>query len=132
MSILRFLLPLLLLMMAAACTGDASNANAADSLLVGQPERGAQLFTETINGAPACNSCHTVDGTLLLAPSMEGFAERAGTRIAGMSAEAYAYQSITLPAAYLVSGFRNLMYNQYAQRLSPQQIADLVAYLLTL
>jgi hypothetical protein len=36
------------------------------------------------------------------------------------------------PADYLVNGFGNSMYNQYGQRLSPQQIADLTAYLLTL
>jgi len=36
------------------------------------------------------------------------------------------------PAAYVVSGFANLMYGQYAQQLSPQETADLIAYILTL
>jgi hypothetical protein len=40
------------------------------------------------------------------------------------------HQSVVQPAAYIVSGFGNVMFNQYAQRLSAQQIADLVAYLL--
>jgi hypothetical protein len=49
-----------------------------------------------------------------------------------MSAEEYAQTSILQPAAYLVSGFSNTMYNQYGQHLSQQDIADLIAYLLTL
>jgi mono/diheme cytochrome c family protein len=114
-----------------ACSGGTSSA-ADDSLPPGDAARGAALFTQTVNGAPACASCHTVDGSPLTAPSMQGFAARAGTRMDDTSAEDYAYMSITRPAAYVVSGFGNLMYNQYAQRLEPQQIADLIAYLLTL
>lgn len=130
MVILRLLLPLVLLALA-ACSGDANNVDAANERPSGDATRGAQLFQESIGGAPACNSCHTVDGTTLLGPSFQDFSQRAGTRLEGTSAEDYAYQSITLPASYLVSGFRNTMYNQYGQHLSDQQIADLIAYLLT-
>ena len=105
---------------------------AANDLPAGDVSRGAALFTQSINGAPECSSCHTVDGSPLTAPSFKGFSAVAGTRIGGLSARDYAFQSISNPPGYLVSGFGNLMYNQYAQRLTSQQIADLIAYLLTL
>ncbi len=84
-------------------------------------------------GAPECSSCHTVDGQPLVGPSLKDFAATAPVADAGAASPAeYAFTSITQPSAYTVSGFGNSMYNQYAQRLSPQQIADLIAYLQTL
>jgi mono/diheme cytochrome c family protein len=119
----------LVLLALAACTPASGTA---ETLPQGDGSRGAQLFTQSVNGAPTCSSCHTLDGTVLVGPSLQGFAERAATRIANTSAMEYAYSSIVQPAAYTVSGFGNSMYNQYAQRLSPQEIADLITYLLTL
>jgi len=101
-------------------------------LPAGHAEQGAQLFSHSINGAPACATCHTVDGQPLVGPSFQGFPARAQSRQAGQSSQEYAYTSITQPAAYVVGGFGNLMYNQYSRQLSSQQIADLIAYLLTL
>ena len=112
--------------------GCSTPADTASSLPPGDAARGSALFTQSINGTPPCATCHTLDGVTLVGPSLQGFAARAGTRINGVSARDYTYESVVHPASYLVSGFGNLMYNQYAQRLSAQQIADLVAYLLTL
>lgn len=112
--------------------GCASASAGLEDLPEGDAERGAALFTQSVNGAPACSSCHTLDGIALVGPNLEGFAARAETQVPGMSAEAYAHASIVQPAAFLVNGFGNSMYNQYAQRLSQQEIADLIAYLLTL
>ena len=36
------------------------------------------------------------------------------------------------PAQYLVSGYANLMYADYDERLETADIADLIAYMLTL
>ena len=119
----------LALLVLAGCAS--ASAGLAD-LPEGNAERGAALFTQSINGAPACSTCHTLDGASLVGPSLDSFGERASTRLANTSAAEYAHASIVQPATYLVSGFGNSMYNQYAQRLSPQEIADLVAYLLTL
>ena len=104
---------------------------AAETLPEGDATRGAALFTEVINGAPSCSTCHTLDGSTVVGPSLQGYAERAGTRTE-QSAEAYTHQSIVQPAAYIVEGFPNAMFTQYGQKLSGQQMADLIAYLLTL
>jgi cytochrome c oxidase subunit 2 len=115
-----------------ALAGCASASAGLADLPEGNAERGATLFTQSINGAPACSSCHTLDGTVLVGPSLQGFRDAADTRQNEMSAVEYSYASIVQPASDLVNGFRNSMYNQYAQRLSPQDIADLIAYLLSL
>lgn len=115
----------------AACSG-APETSFAD-LPPGDAANGAVLFTDGANGAPACATCHTVDGSELTGPSLQNFAVIAPVADAGASSLGeYAYTSITQPSAYLVSGFGNTMYTQYARRLSPQQIADLIAYLQTL
>ena len=122
---------LIAVMICAACSGSTTTTTG-DSLPTGDASRGAALFTQSIKGAPACSSCHTVDGSALVGPSLKGFSTVAGTRVEGMSAADYAHNSIVNPAAYVVSGFANLMYGQYAQQLSPQETADLIAYILTL
>lgn len=125
------LLPLLLVMLLAACGGKSGISDDA-TLPAGDVRRGTDFYTVSINGAPSCLSCHSLDGQRLDGPTLQGYGAVAGSRIAGMSAEDYTRQSILQPAAHLVSGFSNIMYNQYRQRLSTQQLADLIAYLLTL
>jgi cytochrome c553 len=119
---------LILLMLSACAPSDSSTV----TLQPGDAARGAQLFTESVNGAPACSTCHTLDGSTLVGPTLQGISATAQTRIVNTSAQDYIHDSILHPPAYIVSGFSNLMYNQYEQHLSPQQISDLVAYLLTL
>jgi mono/diheme cytochrome c family protein len=125
-------LPLIVLCLTLALVGCTTTKDMASSLPPGDMTRGAALFTQAISGTPPCATCHTLDGVTLVGPSLQGYAARAGTRISGVSARDYTYESIVHPPSYLVSGFGNLMYNQYAQRLSAQQVADLIAYLLTL
>jgi mono/diheme cytochrome c family protein len=125
-------LPMTLLL--AACSGDGGGDSDSSTTvaLVGDPAHGEELFTQSVGGAPACSTCHSTTDQTIVGPGFQNFSDIAGTREFGESAEQYAHNSIVRPASYIVSGFSNSMYNQYERALSDQDIADLVAYLLTL
>jgi cytochrome c553 len=133
---LKLLLAVCSALIAALVLGACSPSEAASGTPIplppGNADHGAELFTQSINGAPPCNTCHVTDDTTLVGPGLKGYSERAATRVEGQDAEQYTEESITRPAGFVVSGFPNAMYNQYASKLSPQDIADLMAYLLTL
>lgn len=120
------------MVLATACGGSAGSVKFAD-LPVGDAARGAQLFDQGINGAPACSSCHTLDGSVLVGPSLQNYPAIAPVAEAGAASLAeYTFTSIVQPGAFVVSGFGNTMYMQYQRQLSPQDTADLLAYLLSL
>jgi hypothetical protein len=56
--------------------------------------------------------------------------ETAAARLPSMSAEEYIRQSILDPSAHLVEGYQDLMPKAYSQTLNPEQLNDLVAFLL--
>jgi cytochrome c2 len=91
----------------------------------GDPQRGEQLFTSM-----ACAACHLQEnGT---APNIDGISQRAVTRREGYSSEAYLYESITNPNAYIVTDYQaGVMPQNFATRLSQQDLYDLIAWLLT-
>ena len=109
---------------------------------VGDAQQGQELYNMTTiadSGAPGCATCHSVaptDDALQpspVGPSHYGLANRAGDYVEGMSAEAYIRESIVEPDAHVVEGFQpGIMYQNYDEDLSDDQINDLVAYLLTL
>ncbi|MBI5928046.1 MAG: cytochrome c [Chloroflexi bacterium] len=119
---------ILLALVVSAC----SQEDSVDELPMGDAARGADLFTQSINGAPPCSGCHTLDGNPLVGPSFHEYGKTASARRTGITAQQYTYTSIVRPGDYVVDGFSNVMYSQFGQRLSRQQIADLIAYLLTL
>lgn len=99
----------------------------------GDAERGERLFRESINRTPTCIGCHTVEGEGTAAsPGLEGYGEIAGQRVEGESAREYSFWSIVEPGRYVVEGYGNVMYDGYGDRLSPQDIADLIEYMLSL
>jgi mono/diheme cytochrome c family protein len=98
----------------------------------GDPVRGEELFNKSIDRQPSCVSCHVPDAEDGGAsPNLDGFGERAAIQVPGLSAREYAFWSITEPHRHLVKNFGNAMPNKYDDKLSPQDIADLIAYLLT-
>lgn len=106
--------------------------------VVGDASRGESLYKQATIGtksAEGCTSCHNQDeaeGPADKAPYTAGTATRAASRVPGMSAEEYIKESILNPNAYVVEGFKEGdMYQTFKDELSEQQIADLVAYLLT-
>ncbi len=106
----------------------------------GNPAVGEQLFASLppealAAGAVTCSSCHYVEpgsGTLV-GPSLSGIGARAATRDPNLTAAQYLRISITHPNNYIVEGFTaGAMPSTFKDALTPEQIEDLVAYLLTL
>ncbi len=103
------------------------------------PARGRQIFhghtVLTGEGAPSCATCHAIEPgeETGVGPNLADIGSRAATVVEGQSAEQYLRTAITDPDAYLAGGYQEgIMYRQYEQVLTEQQIDDLVAYLLTL
>ena len=100
--------------------------------LSAEGQRGLKIYENGAHGSVACMTCHTLDGSMLVGPSFQGIAGRAGQRIPGVSAEDYLRQSIVDPAVHVVDGYTNLMPADYGATLSEQDIESLVAFLLEL
>jgi cytochrome c2 len=105
----------------------------------GDPAAGQKLFSgETRMGnpdAPPCVQCHAVvpGGEASIGNNLSNIGNRAATTVLGQPAEDYLRTSITDPDALLTGGFQEgIMYRGYRRDLTPQQIDDLIAYMLTL
>ncbi|OUC05851.1 hypothetical protein RY27_24690, partial [Litorilinea aerophila] len=93
------------------------------------PARGQQLTLQ--NG---CVGCHSLDPNQPMAgPTWHNLDETAATRMPGKTAAFYLYDSIVNPNDYIVEGYPpNLMIQTFAETISTQDLADIIAYLLTL
>ncbi len=120
-------------------TGPTVGADITVALPDGDPAHGKSLS----EGSLGCASCHvlTAVGPKWAAEGGEpGIGTRAEARFqatgyagSATSAEQYLFESIVLPNANVVEGFQpNLMPQNYADRLSAQDAADLIAYMLSL
>lgn len=96
------------------------------------PEALVATGENIFNGVGACGTCHNG----LLAPNLledqEGLGPigaRCGGRVPGKDCNAYLYESITDPAAYLVKGFDTVPMPSMAGRFQPDQVWSLVAFL---
>ena len=114
--------------------GGAENMNADEyqaefgKLPAGDAARGEQIFL-----AQPCHTCHTDVPVGPAFPGSPPLATLAGTRRAGYSAEIYLCESIVQPNAYVTPGFqKDVMPADYGEMLTEQELADLVAYLLTM
>ena len=128
---IKLILTILLLILA-ACSSDAPEFSFDDVPEAGDAGNGQKIFTQSINSAPPCSSCHTTDTVDRTGPGLENYGEIAGERVDDESADEYTYWSIVRPTRYIVSGFSNVMYDKYDEALSPEDVADLIAYLLEL
>ena len=92
--------------------------------------RGRQVY-----GASGCGSCHEAGLVNLwrpVGPPLEHVGTVAGTRRTGVSAEEYLRQSIVDPGSYVVPGYPDSMPRGLGDRISAEDLADLVQYLSTL
>ncbi|NUM48763.1 MAG: c-type cytochrome [Anaerolineales bacterium] len=95
----------------------------------GDPTRGELLF----NGPFACAACHGVfEGQVTTCPNLFGLSARAATRVSGYPAEMYLREAIVSPNAYVVEGYtEGVMPQNFAETMSAQQLADVLAFLMT-
>ena len=96
----------------------------------GDVARGEALYNSGKELAPPCSGCHIPNAPA--SPDLAGFGAVAATRVEGQTAHEYAFYSITEPGRFIVEGYGNAMYNMYDEALTPQDIADLIAYILRL
>jgi nitric oxide reductase subunit C len=106
-------------------------------------ELGRVLFNAT---PPGCAACHSiVPGVSIVGPTLAGMPAVAAARIqepgyrgGARDAAGYVRESIVDPHAYVLAGVtysaggRSLMPPDYGQRLTAEQVDQLVAYLMTL
>ena len=107
-------------------TAIAGEMNTADMVKIGQ---------EIMSGKGLCLTCHTVGKTgALRFPDLGGIAERAKTRVQGMSDVEYLAQSLYEPLAFVVPGFPPAMppMNQPPFSLTDPEILCVIAALQTL
>lgn len=126
------------ILMVSACSSEPattpstpSSGSPYENLPVGDAANGERLFMETVGGAPTCITCHSIDGTRLVGPTIQGYGAIAAERVAGQSAGDYTLTSITRPSAHIVTGYSNAMYAQYSRAFDEQQLADVIAFLLS-
>ena len=108
------------------------------TLPTGDAARGRTLAEGTL-GCAACHTLSTVGPAWAGDGTAAGIGLRAALRLdepgytgAAATAEQYLLESIVDPNATLVSGFEaNLMPGTFSGRLTPQDAADLIAYMLT-
>jgi cytochrome c oxidase subunit 2 len=91
----------------------------------GDPAAGKQLFQS--NGCGGCHTFGPAGSTGKVGPDLDHLAADAAKANQG-SLEEYTAKSITDPGAYVVPGFPNGVMPTFSS-LSPQQVADLVAFL---
>lgn len=126
---------LLFMLLLAACGSNGDNRAATPG--PGDPVAGKELFfnTQQLTGAPTCSSCHVVEPgePAVVGPNLSGVAIRATSRVPGQSAREYLRMSVVDPYAYILEGYQSgIMVRNYNEHLTPQQINDLVAYMMTL
>jgi mono/diheme cytochrome c family protein len=112
-------------------------------LPAGDTERGRKLFTKELlleSGRPApCSACHSLQpGQDVVGPSLAGIGTRAASTVSGQDAATYIRHSIQAPGEYLVPGDKyqsngqSLMPANLGNDMTAQDLADMIAYLLTL
>jgi mono/diheme cytochrome c family protein len=129
----RLLLALVLGILLAGCGGEETVAPTAETVVgtvpgeidlsTGDPQAGKNVFNDVAQ--PACSSCHTygpAGSNQTLGPNLDD-------ALADKDRQ-FILESIVNPDAEVTQGFAdNLMPEDYGQKLSEEQLADLVAFL---
>ena len=98
-------------------------------------EKELALWGKTVADSAGCFGCHTVDGTRSDGPTFLGLYGQTRTLDDGSTVVAdddYLYESIITPSAKRVAGYPDIMDQDYAFRLSDEDIRAIIAYIKTL
>lgn len=115
----------------AACGGGGEVESGPDVSDIGDPEVGREIYNTGGASRVPCMTCHSLDGTELVGPSLQGISERAGERVEGVDAVDYLHKSIVAPSAYVVEGYEDVMNKNYGEQLSDEDIDNVIAFLMT-
>jgi mono/diheme cytochrome c family protein len=114
------------------------------ALPAGDAAHGADLFAgkaKLASGKPApCQACHSLEPNVIkVGPSLSDIGTMGAQMIPGKAAADYIRESIQNPSAFIVPGNANFVNNGKSvmpeglgNSMSPQDLADLIAYLLSL
>ena len=127
-KILLLTLVLLLATVLVAACGGGSQESAGGGGAAADPDvaAGKALFEQTtLEGNPGCVTCHSVEpGKTVVGPSLAGV---------GNKGEDFIRESIINPDAQVAEGFpKGVMPKDYGEKLSEEQLNQLVKYLMTL
>ena len=128
----------------AAPSAPAGGAPAAIAPAVSQPAAapgpGNAASGENLFAAQACNACHSFkEGEKIVGPSLYHVGQTAANRIKdsgyrgkAKTTEEYLRESMVDPNAYIVPGYAaGIMIQDFAKKLSPQDLQDLIAFLMS-
>ncbi|HZY43809.1 MAG TPA: c-type cytochrome, partial [Anaerolineae bacterium] len=113
-------------------------------LPTGDAARGADLFAQKVKfesgSAAPCKACHSLQpNTVIVGPSLSDIGMMGATMVPGKAAADYIRESVQNPSAFIVPGNekfvnngKSLMPEGLGNNMSAQDLADLIAYLLTL
>ncbi|MBO83125.1 MAG: hypothetical protein CL506_02020 [Actinobacteria bacterium] len=90
-------------------------------------EHGKYLFTNQ-----GCSGCHSLTDKDIVGPGMQGILGKAATRVSGLTAEEYIYNSIVSPNEYMVEGYPENVMPQTFGNLSEEELNALISYLKTI
>jgi cytochrome c oxidase subunit II len=125
----KFLFPIIIAA-ASVMAGCAGTVSAAP--LPGDPDNGRVIYETGGEVGIPCASCHSLDGTKIVGPSWQGLAERAGTRVVGMSGIDYLRESIRNPSAVVVEDYADVMPHSFGEALTDDEIDDVIAFIYSL
>lgn len=116
---------LLSLALALAACGGEEQAVAPEPTLAPELAAGQKVFVAH------CGACHSTEpDSIIVGPSLAGIAEVGATRVDGLDARAYVFNSIMQPSDYLVEGFADAMPQDLAKKLTGEELDSVVAYVL--